>query len=560
MGFLDKASSRSKSVVAGARDRASKARASGGGVGGLASPGPYDIFNRWQEDSKTSAKYAQFTGYLYQAINAIAKAAATQPVKVGMLPSEGGKPGSKKSVRLMTRSAKALADADGIDILDSHPLLKTLEKPNAVQGRWQFTYSFVANLCLTGWAYVVSDVKPDGSPELWSLPSSWVKPDHSKEPFGSFKLVNPSKPSEDGIPLEKDQVAFAYLPTPADPLSAYAPASSQGPAIRISGHIDSSRERFFENGIFPSVVVTVGKDPIPGAEGGGIRPRLTAEQRRQVNAVIRKTMGGVANLGNPAIIDGMIESIERFSLTDNEMGWDKSDESVRAAILGAYGVHPFILGREMNVGGWSQATIIKQLFYDNVNTYLDFLGMVVTDVISGGRPDNKLIVWWQACEAVDPTMYNSQVRFGRQNNDITQDEFRGMLGLAPDEDRNQSVISKEAVASIVQLLGQVSAGAVDPPQAVAIMEGMGIPTDLAKKIAGKKKPQPPAQPPAIPGQVPPTSPAQEAEEEPVEEEEEDITPEAAVKMLKESLGELRKDSSAMARDVAGMVIDLVEEE
>jgi len=543
-------------------------------MGSLMATGPYDVFSQWNARSSMNDRYTKYSGYLYSAIHAIAKQAAGQPVRVGRTPdskedgkSRGLTTKQKTAIRKMTLlSVKQKAENDGIEVLEDHPLIKALDHPNAVQGRWQFVYSFMANLCLTGWSYVVSDADAEGRPEMWSVPSSWITPVHDDGPFSSFKMLQPGKPASQAIPLKKDQVSFAHLPDPSNPLSALAPSSSQDPSIRISGHIDNSREKFFENGIFPSVIVTVGKDPMPGAEGGGVRPRLTAAQRRQLNAVIRKTMGGVANYGNPAIVDGMIESITRFSLTDQEMGWDKSDASVRAAILGAYGVHPFILGREISVGGWAQATIIRQLFYDNVNTYLNFLGEVVTGVIGGGRENNRLAVWWEACEAVDPTQQNSMIRFARQNNDISQDEFRSILGLAPDEDRNQQVLEKSTVTPIITLLDKVSQGGIENTQAIALMEGLGVPTDMAKRIAGPKK-KPPVQPPAVPGAPgqPPIPPGQQpkpgqpaVQQGQPEEEEEEITTEQAAKMLKEALGELRKDTSTQARSVASMVLEMTE--
>jgi hypothetical protein len=61
-----------------------------------------------------------------------------------------------------------------------------------------------------------------------------------------------------------------------------------------------------------------------------------------------------------------------------------------------------------------------------------------------------------------------------------------MLGLPPDEDRNESVIGSQA-AQVVQLLVQVGSGAVDREQAMAFLEGMGLPTELADRIAGKQK-------------------------------------------------------------------------
>ena len=92
-------------------------------------------------------------------------------------------------------------------------------------------------------------------------------------------------------------------------------------------------------------------------------------------------MSGVANYGNPAIIDGMVERIDRLSATQNEMGWDKSEVKVRQRILGAFGTHPFILGEPVGVGGHAQAFVIERQFCMGVNTYLNMLSGVMTSFV-----------------------------------------------------------------------------------------------------------------------------------------------------------------------------------
>ena len=65
-----------------------------------------------------------------------------------------------------------------MEVLEDHPLLDVLERPNPIQYRWQFVYSFVANLNLTGRAYVVRDEGEDGRTEFYCPPTTWVKPNH----------------------------------------------------------------------------------------------------------------------------------------------------------------------------------------------------------------------------------------------------------------------------------------------------------------------------------------------------------------------------------------------
>src|SRR3990167_3742155 len=324
MNYLQKSLERSRALVSLAQDHAVQLKADGA-LGGVLGVSPQAGFmGNWKDQQQGRVQYAQFRGWLYAAINALSSEAAGQPVCVGRMrgaepvPEEGKRrrpSGSKTFVmRKMTSAAYSKAASTELEVLNDHPLLKSLEQPNPFQSRWQFVYSFVANLNLTGWAYVVVEEGKNGKLDFYSLPPTWVRPDHSKGPFSAFKVVNPSHPdaASGGETLDRSQVMFAHLPNPSDPLSALAPVSTQMAAIRVDDHIQTSQERFFENGIFPGVIVTVGKDPHPDVPGW-MRPRLTGGQRRQVIGAIRKVMGGVANYGNPAIVDGLIESIERLS-------------------------------------------------------------------------------------------------------------------------------------------------------------------------------------------------------------------------------------------------------
>jgi phage portal protein BeeE len=453
-------------------------------------------FGQWSDQAKYTERYNLFRNWVYAAINAIALEAAAQPVRVGKIRRGKKKnPNERKSEDIlsmqakskMTTSARQKAAEEELEVLNNHPLLKTLQVPNPIQGRDQFVYSFVANLCLTGWAFVVLDHDDDGNPEYYSLPTTWIKPDHAEGPFSRFKIVDPKNPNtgQQSEWLTREQVGFAHLPNPADPMSALAPAASQMGAIRINDHIETSRERFFNNGIFPSVVVTVGKDPHPDVPGG-MRPRLTNEQRRQIYSVISKTMGGVANYGAPAIVDGLIESVTRFSMTDPEMGWEKSEESVKTNILSAFCVHPYLLGEAVNVGGYAQVANIEKRFYKRVNAYLDMLGGVITGLVGNDEKDDAILIWWEKCEAEDPTRTDSMLRFARQNNDISQNEFRAKIGFPPDEDRSEQRLKSGDISAIISIVSQVATGAITSDQAVILVREMGIPEKVAKEITTPK--------------------------------------------------------------------------
>lgn len=468
---------RSKANISIAHQTALSMKASGFGF--LSPADGLGQLSAFQQQGANRQRYAKFRGWVHAAINALAMEAAGQEVEICRMKgkTEKKKPGKTKVTWTGKKDAKT-----EFEVIPDHPLLKSLEKPNPIQYRWQFAYSHVANMCLTGWSFVVGG-KTDGGYEYYALPTTWVQPDHTDGPFSKFYVINPNNPTEGrSEPFTREQVAFSYFPNPSDPMSALALTQAQSAGIQIDDQIQNSQSLFFQNAVFPSAIVTIGKQPHPDVPGG-IAPRLTATQRRQVYAAVKKVMGGVANYGNPAIVDGLIEKIERLSASQNEIGWEKSEQSVRTRILSAFAVHPFILGEAM-AGSYAQAYIVWEIFCKRVNVFLDLLGLMMTDLCSE-QVEEDLIVRWKKAEPRDPQMEQSLWSQARQRNDVTQNEFREWMGLAPDEDRNQSHYGKESLQPVAAVAAQVKSGALTPEQGQAIFEGMGMPSDVAKKISGE---------------------------------------------------------------------------
>lgn len=459
-------------------------------------------------------KYSLYRGWLYSAINAIASEAATQPLVVARL-SGGTGTGkghgpvlSKSHIGSLPGRIRTKAATTNLEILSNHQIHDMVENANAIQSKWQLLYMFVANLYLTGWAYVVGGWTDSGTWEMYALPTTWVHPDHTNGAFSRFKVVDPGNPvaadndNDEWIPAEN--VGFAYIPHPGDPRLAYAPATSQMLAARIDDHIQSSQHVFFENGVFPSVIVSIGKDPHPDVPGG-MRPRLSPAQRRQVMAAIRKTMAGVSNYGNPAIIDGLIESITKLQSNSTEMGWEKSEGTIRTRILSAFGVHPYILGEPVNVGGYAQAAKIEERFCKRVNTATDMFGSVITSFVPlmTNHTESDLQVWVEEAKARDPALEWANLNKARDRGDVSRNEIRARLDLPPDEsggDRNRTFTAGD-VNAMVQICSMVTNGTITEEQAISLFM---VSFDLSREdatILAQSPTLPPGQP-VGPGGVP----------------------------------------------------------
>lgn len=502
MSMLTKAMARCEAVARSSAETAVRMKSQG--LLQAMGPDAYGTgFGQWREQAKGREQYASFRGVLYAAVNAIALHGASQPVVIGRLKDAKEKPGGTKAyLPGRKRVAGGRKAADEVEVVEDHPLVEVMEQPNPFQNRWQFTYGFLANINLTGRAYIVQDWNAKKKRmELYSLPTTWVEPvvDRKKGLIG-WSVGDPGMPSTSRADFKPEQVAHAYLPHPADPRLAMAPAESQMPAIKVDEKIWRSREVFFDNGIFPSCIVTVGQNPHPEASNQAGRPVLTLPQRKQVNAAIKRAMSGVQNFGNPAIVDGLIERIDRLSMNSEEMGWEKSAAETKTAILSAFAVHPYILGEHMP-GSMAQARIIKELFYERVNIFLDMLSNVVSTIVSGMGGEETVYVWWEKKTFSDAEMRWRQFMDMRKVGDVNQNELRAEAGLPPDEDGTPDLISTHA-SHIVQMLTQKGQGMMTAEQGVAFVVGLGVPRDVAERIVGHNQPQEPAGGPsaAVPGE------------------------------------------------------------
>lgn len=484
--------SRSRSVYSTAYSQALEFKAKFPGIDFTEASGVSQL-NNLGNRAANKQRYALYRGWVYAAINAIALEGAGQSPNVGKLTGssqrnqERSSPGSVKSWDLQNvpKHIGKKAARQELEVLTDHPILHAMERPNSFQHSHEFVYSFFANLNLTGWGYIIGG-ETDLGLEFFSIPTTWVTPVHKNgKAFSEFIIKDPNSTSQKGVILGREFVSFAYLPHPGDPKLALSPSQAQSAAIKIDDSIQFSQQRFFSNGIFPSMIITIGKNPHPDLPGGGVRPRLNAAQKRQIIGSISKEVRGVTNYGNPAIVDGMIERIDRLSATQVEMGWEKSEKAIRTRILSAFGVHPFILGEEI-VGSYAQAYVVRDIFCQRVNVYLNLLSTLMTEFVGGiTEGSDKFLIWWDECKAKDPQLELKRWEGARAREDVSQNEFRAFMNLPPDEDRNESLLNRQSLSSVLSIATQVSKGDITADQGTAILVSLGLPTSNSEDIAGE---------------------------------------------------------------------------
>lgn len=448
--------------------------------------------------------YDEFKHWVYVAINAITTRVAGQPYCAGTLVGTAKSPqktdGRKVAKRSLPISLKQMTGG-GVEIepIIDHDILDFLQTPNNVQGKAEFLATIIINLMVTGQAYVVAgkvkasdDVNGFGM-EAWAVPTTAItaKHDKGKGLFSSYELKWDAQ--SEAMPLPKEAVCRLYFPDPKDPKGCISPMLSQLPAIKVDSAIQKSQAAMFERGIWPNVVLTVGRTP--GADGKlGVRPSLNGKQRNQmVRAVRQLWKQDVTSNGDPAIVDGLIESIHKLSNTPAEMDWMQSGDQVKSRIFQAFKVNPYVVG-DQTANSRAQAAVAEQTFCTQaVNPLIDMISDKLLNKFLAGLFDESetLVLWLEEASPKDEDLNLRKWDLGVRNGGASPNDYRtNVLGLPPYPDDDAADASPllstvGGMSGFVAILQAVGMGVVAPDSATAAFQlFFGIDEAAASALVG----------------------------------------------------------------------------
>lgn len=427
---------------------------SGGGLGA--------ILYGTNQLSAHAEQYKYNKGYVYSAVRPICVRVATQEIRVGRMKGspkrrrgQAGQqrlPGSNRRgaasdkgfltdefqiKSIMDRAPLHLksAVAEGMQIFEDHPIVRAISDPNELMVRWHLMYATAASLQLTGKGFwwLTTDPNDPLTFDVWPLPASWVMPYADQEKrslLTGWKLIAPGVP-ENLPPIPSSDMCYFYYPDPANPISgAFSPLQSQAEAVTTSDYIARSQLASYKNGPRPSLILKAGQ--MLDAEGRptGQRRQLTPEQRSDLIEVIKLLYSGAEKNGEPFIVDGVIEDIEKVSNTPAEMDYLNSDQHVKNRIDQGFGVNPIVMGQTENANRAS-AYVADEYFCRNVvNPLLSMMSQVLTKRFAPRYSDmDDLQVWIDECEPFDADLTLAKMETGISSNVVTVNEHREYLGL-----------------------------------------------------------------------------------------------------------------------------------
>lgn len=435
-------------------------------------------------------KYRYFRAWTYACIHCIADRVANLNWEAAEVTNAEENP--ERSARLTMhkrclpqRLRYKAAPTQELNAIASHPVLDLLAKPNALQRKYEFLYFTVANLELTGEAFwlIGADDDDKTQEQLFAVPATWMRWNKDQKVY----MLRIGGGSEE-VPVPAEFVARMYFPNPSDPRACYSPLSACYSAVRVDDYIQRSQSQAFEIGIHPNLIVTLGKDPATNQ-----RPYLQGHQRRQYIRAIRELWSQTVNLGDPVVLDSLIESVHKLHATPQEMDWPASGQIVKDRIMQTFRVNPFVLGHIENVNK-AQAVVAEQTFYSQV---VNPIGGAISDTATeflGPRYESpkRLLVFLEQAVSEDPDQQLRTWSTLRRNDDVTQDEIRqALLGLPPLEGRDEPSKLVQLVggfSGLMSLLQQVNYGLIDVDQALAVLTRfMRLSEEDARQIIGRPK-------------------------------------------------------------------------
>jgi len=442
----------------------------------------------------------------------IARRVASQPIMAGKLHGAAENPermaGSLVKSRDVPPFLQRKADQSNLEMIEIHPALDSIEHPNSVQTKWNWLYTTVANLEVAGEAYWISGiVNKDGEQRLesWAVPSHWIEPNHLKGPYTGFEFKPPGAAKGTVIPPEN--VMRMYFDNPSDPLSPYSPLRSILVPSKVDNSILRTQEEQFDRGINPNLIITVGKTRGRDGKLTDRRPRLSGHHRTQLIRSIREIWGNTVNSGDPAIIDGMIESVHKLQTTPMEMDYTGSGDTLKSRIFQNYHVNPIVAGQVEGANRASSFIAQRHLADYAVNPVIESISNAMTTHFGPmwEKPD-RLLLWVQPYQPIDQESKDKNWDIASARGMIEEAEFRHeQLGLPPREGkvaRNPLLSTVGGMTGAIAVLESVANGLMQGEQAVAqLMLFLEIEEDIARSLVGDGKvvappeeaPKPPAE-------------------------------------------------------------------
>lgn len=371
-----------------------------------------------------------YNGWTYACIGITAERVAGQEIMVARKIRKGSQ---TKAVRIDKATVpKTLHDRiDNLELLESHPLIDALRRPNQLQLQRDLVFVMVAGLELTAESFLwVRDDDKDGRKDIYPLPAHWMTPVHGKDKIHVAWDINPDNSTETfRVPAE--QIVYSSYPNPNSPIRPISPLQAVARPVLIDEQIQECQRRSFRS---PHPAMAVHVAAMPDQIGlKGSRPELSPDQRARIEGMILQMYSGAMNYDKPIILDGSIDHLEMLSKTVKEMDYNNSAKGIKERLTQGYKVNPISMGQVESANRASAMMADQNLLSININPKINMISGILTYKLAPlyAAPDEELVVWVVPAITIDRELDLQECVALRNSGGLTTNEFRHKLGYQP---------------------------------------------------------------------------------------------------------------------------------
>jgi HK97 family phage portal protein len=231
----------------------------------------------------------------------------------------------------------------GDQVLDSHPIVTLMSRPNPLQSHSEFFNSIFGFLLLSGNAYILKVGSDQGTPKELHL----LRPDRMNIKGGSKPIPDRYEYVINGriqatYPVEEatgfSEVKHIKLWNPLDDFYGLSPMSAA--AIEVDQHNMSGKHNInlLSNGARPSGAVV-----FKPQDDAGFSVNLSESQRQQLLTDLNNRFSGTANAGRPLLLEGDFDWKE-MGLSPKDMDFLNLKQMAATDIAMCFGVPSQLVG------------------------------------------------------------------------------------------------------------------------------------------------------------------------------------------------------------------------
>ena len=229
------------------------------------------------------------------------------------------------------------------EIIESHPVIEVLQRPNPLQSRSEFISSLVGFLMLSGNAYILGVGAENRPPrELHLLRPDRIDIKGSGKPIPEKYVYKIGGKLLGEYPVDpetgKADVKHIKLWNPLDDYYGLSPLSAA--ATEIDQHNMAGRHNInlLDNGLRPSGAII-----FKPTDETGIATNLTDSQRQQLQNDLMNRFQGPNNAGRPMLLEGDF-SFQEMSLSPKDMDFISMKNMSATDIASVFGVPSQLVG------------------------------------------------------------------------------------------------------------------------------------------------------------------------------------------------------------------------